>query len=707
MEAHQGDPRVRCEQASRLSGLALSGGGIRSASFALGVLQGLARAGVLERVDYLSTVSGGGYIGSSLTWFVHRGYSVKGGKVPFGVPGEGVREARPGKGKGEKDVSDRSRILNFLRQRGNYLDPGKGLNLASLFAVVLRSMVLALAVYVPVLVAALFLAETLDGFEPLPLLWSIALNAFHWAAALLAAIFLVCSAAYSVFTYPRRGESFRRYGFRVGFQRWMGWVWALVVVLAVIGTLPFAKDLTQTWWHGLWSSGITAGLLTLFGAVGGLIRFRREQTAKKPRESPASLLNVWASAVVLVYGLLLLAYIAASELHWPWIAGLLAAGVGLGWFVNLNHVSLHRMYRDRLMEAFLPNPAEVAKSEWAPATEADGARLEDMCAVPKKGSGQETGPYHLINTNVVLVDSGDAKFRGRGGDSFILSPLYCGSDATKWCSTNDFMKRGGKGGMTLSTAMAISGAAMNPHTGVAGLGYTRNRTVSFLMTILNLRLGYWAPRPRQGVMPWPPNYFRPGFKSLIGRGFDGKGFDEESRFIQLTDGGHFDNTGLYELIRREVRTIILSDATADREFTFSDLGHLVERVRADFGADIRFADDDTDLVHIMPGTAGGGVFPEKYGLARRGYAIGTIRYRSGKEGILFYIKSTLTKGLPADIYGYKSADPDFPDQSTSDQFFDEFQFEAYRELGYRLARQMCGEVRDPNGPAHKYASFLP
>lgn len=168
---------------------------------------------------------------------------------------------------------------------------------------------------------------------------------------------------------------------------------------------------------------------------------------------------------------------------------------------------------------------------------------------------------------------------------------------------------------------------------------------------------------------------------------------EEAAYLDLSDGGHFENLGIYELIRRRTDFIISSDASMDGDYSFDDLGRAVELVRTDFGVNIRFGDDDTDLAGVLPGTDIANAFRKKFNLAKRGYALGTIEYPAipersleKKSGHFLYIKSTLTRGLPADLYGYKAQNPAYPDQSTADQFFDEAQFEAYRELGYRLTK---------------------
>jgi hypothetical protein len=282
------------------------------------------------------------------------------------------------------------------------------------------------------------------------------------------------------------------------------------------------------------------------------------------------------------------------------------------------------------------------------------------------------------------VNSDIAKYRGRGGDCFILSPLYCGSDATGWRRTSTYLKKSSRG-LTLPTAMAVSGAALNPSAANNGRGTTRNRWVSILYTILNLRLGYWILNPgvKESVL-FTPNFIKPGLTQSI----LGKGLRENRAVLELSDGGHFDNLGLYEMIRRRVKTIIVCDGGADPKFTFDDLANAIERVRVDFGARILFKDAEFPLSDVEPGSAGNEATDVKYQLARRGFAIASIHYADDDAaGTLIYVKATMVRDLPTDIYSYKSAHPAFPHEPTVDQFFDEVQIEAYRELGYYLGWQ--------------------
>jgi hypothetical protein len=258
--------------------------------------------------------------------------------------------------------------------------------------------------------------------------------------------------------------------------------------------------------------------------------------------------------------------------------------------------------------------------------------------------------------------------------------------------------------MVLPTAMAISGAALNAHSGPDGKGMLRTPLVSFLVTLFGAQLGYWAPNPgKPGQMQQIANYLRPGVSGLLGYQMN-----EHAGFLQLSDGGHFENLGLYELVRRKMDLILVSDGGQDGDFTFADLGNAIERVRVDFGVSIHFEDEDYTLEGVLPKPreAGSESWAKKFGLAKRGFALAAIMYPDRATcGVLIYVKATMIDGLPSDLYAYKAQNPEYPDQSTLDQFFDEDQFEAYRELGYRLVKQMFAEF-DEEKPTAERGSLL-
>ena len=163
--------------------------------------------------------------------------------------------------------------------------------------------------------------------------------------------------------------------------------------------------------------------------------------------------------------------------------------------------------------------------------------------------------------------------------------------------------------------------------------------------------------------------------------------DDKNKYVYLTDGGHFDNLGLYEMVLRRCHVILVSDAAADSEYRFSDLGNGIRKIRIDLGVPIEF----TSLPIFRPGSdeAGKGSY----------WAVGKIRYSciddGAKDGLLLYIKPAIYGSEPRDVLEYHKSHPTFPHQSTADQFFDEPQFESYRVLGSHIMDQMCGSTPDP------------
>ncbi len=676
-----------------LTGLAISGGGIRSAVFALGVTEALARANVMRGFDYLSTVSGGGYLGASLTWHCRQqsGQAAAGMQAAdFPYPIDPPRQQMNRQSTPKQD--DR---LIYLRQHGKYLTPGNGIDLASGIAVVLRGMALNLLVWLPVMACVLLalmfwsMPDELVSFVALfPKLPS---NGFAWAAlvaACCAAFFLLCSIVYSLVTACTGIEDPWRYTGRRWFESGMRYfLWAFVAFVA-IAFLPVLHDEKQTWL----SAGTLSVVAGLISAAGTFVRSRGGGGASSG--SLLSAVGIPLAAVLILYGILMIAYAWAYSLHevitrndcfavqrgFPWLAGncwalpawwssvaAVILALVTGHWVNVNLISVHRFYRDRLMEAFLPDSQPNRSKHYA--READTEKLYAF----NHHHTAPNSPYHLINANLILVGSREPKWRLRGGDNFILSPLFCGSNATGWCSTRHFLG----GDMTLATAMAISGAAANPY---AGGGLFRNRPVALLMSLANLRLGYWVSHPkRMNRKAERRNHFRTTWRELT------SSLHENGSLIQLSDGGHFENLGVYELVRRRVKLIVACDGTADPQFAFGDFVTLLSRISADFGARIEFA-TGCGLEAFMPSAPSD--YPKDTKLATRGYTTGTIRYSDGSTGDIIYITTTLFKGLSWETLGYKAANSDFPDQTTADQFFDESQFEAYRDLGYCVGERV-------------------
>lgn len=489
--------------------LAFSGGGIRSASFGMGLMQALAANKKLALMDYLSTVSGGGFLGSALTWYLS-------GRGKDGTARFDCSEHFPFGRKGAGNKSDRSstvsNLLNYLRLHGNYLMPGKGLGVLAFVATFLRVMAGSFAVYFALLTLCFALLLLVKGVllalqpvfsanagltEALTVLGEHAFSTFFLPLCLLSALLFLWRSVY--FSW----ESFKgvhAYATDVETQIRLGRFLRFGLATLLLGLLPIAVECVGDIASRL---KVAAGSVSL-GAVLGFLAHRQEMVSTK-RLSPWLLT---LAACLLLSGMLLGGYAVADQLvetlraayaggQWDsrlLLGLLLPVTLWLAWRCNINLAGLNRMYRNRLMETYMQAPETVDHAVWAPASGANEALLKDMCQAPNHR------PYHLINCNVVLTDSDNAGFRGRKGDSFVVSPLFCGSDATGWCRTEHYGVNPQDAGLTLATAMAISGAAANPNAGIAGRGPTTDKAVALVMSLLSLRLGFWARNPAGGSL---------------------------------------------------------------------------------------------------------------------------------------------------------------------------------------------------------------
>lgn len=482
-----------------------------------------------------------------------------------------------------------------------------------------------------------------------------------------------------------------QYSARRVFEWFFGRVLFWIMVLIVIGSLPLVSHYINYGLGGVWTA---LGLgITLAGQV--MSRFKGK--------SRFSQITIIIGAALFAYGVLLvghrlaLTFMNGEPMQRALIgAAVIAALIG-GWFVNTNHIGLHRFYRDRLMEAFLPDAATLRGDVNSAATAANERKLVDCWS-----DAWSKGPYQIINANTVLTNSKHRKYRLRGGDNFILTPEFIGSSATGWYRTAETATAD----MTLASAMAISGAAANPRGAAGGRGLTRSPFVSLAMSLLNVRLGYWIPNPRHGVPSFlmrRPNHFWPGGAYAATRG----GYTETAKWLEIADGGHFENLAVYELVRRRCGLIIVCDGGQDNASSYSDLVTGVQRVGQDFGAtvhldmQVRRSDKDT-----FEGSSPAQMiasdkltdYPKGAEFAEKGYFVGRIDYGARGEkgwprtGILIYMKSALIRDLAIGAKGYRGAHHDFPNESTGDQFFDEEQFEAYREVGYRICEQMIDDL---------------
>ena len=629
-------------------------GGIRSATFNLGVLQALERRGILKYIDYLSTVSGAGYIGSSLTWFMSR--------LATGFPFGTTRADNAGFA---------GKVTAGLRAHGSYLTPGDGITWWALAATIIMGIIINLAVVIPPFFAAIrILQQPIPSWLPditvpaalaIPRLpmeptlfgWLFALAVFFFAAFVVVGVF---------FSLTTRIPCMHRYTTQRLTNRLEGRILTFAVLLLAVGTLPTVHNFMSLHLREWMRAAMSA--ITLSGAISAFSALKGRKSGNEAKGIRSFLLSLGLGLAA--YGVFLWIYHLAGSGAIPWAAYPLSliASLVIALAADINQVSMHRFYRNRLMEAYMPYKLSSVEQVTDGAGAAVSPKDADLCKMAD--IPQTRAPYQIVNTTMQTVGSSLSKLRERGGDNFIFTPLFSGADSTGYVSAKEYMK----GKTNLATAMAISGAAVDPNTYA-----TRSRPLSFFMTLLNIRLGYWIRNPRHNDTSGELFGRNPTWYSIFVEMF-GKGLHEKRASIHLSDGGHFENLGIYELVKRRCRCIIVSDASADPDYQFGDLGKAIEMVRVDFGAKVRI-----DTTPIVPGDRTNKISPSAW-------AIGTILYENGETADLIYIATTLIDDLPEDVYTYQRKNPSFPDQGTGDQFFNERQFEAYRELGFQVADRL-------------------
>ncbi|MBB3233109.1 hypothetical protein [Halomonas stenophila] len=372
----------------------------------------------------------------------------------------------------------------------------------------------------------------------------------------------------------------------------------------------------------------------------------------------------------------------------PLICFLLAIATLLfSWRVDINEFSMHLFYRNRLVRAFLG--ASNRKRKAQPFTgfdPADDLAMPTLSPFVRQDGRYYDGPFPLLAIALNLVSGRDLAWQERKAASFVFTPLFSGfsvqddgEDAGAHLQTAGYRPTGGyrtipEGGISLGTAMAISGAAASPNMGAG-----TTPAMAFLLTVFNVRLGWWLGNPRHDKT-WNRMGPKLGIAELLSELFGNT--NDRSRYVYLSDGGHFDNLGLYELIRRRCRFIVVSDGGADPNTTFEDLGNAIRKCCADFGVGFEL---DPEQIRRDP----------EIGLSRWHCAVGKILYDrvdGGPPGVLVYIKASLTGDEPVDVQAYAAAHPQFPHEPTSDQWFSESQFESYRKLGEHVALSVFGAV---------------
>jgi hypothetical protein len=760
-----------------LIGVGLSGGGIRSATFSLGVLQGLGST-FLKKVDYLSTVSGGGFVGATLSTALNAGSAAA--NSPF-----------------RKREGADSAIVKYLRNRSSYLSTGGPIDLVRLPAMVVRGLLLNLVALLPWLLLAVLLTEVaftaiynVDAFDlvrelplalglpffvllfisPLvPRLERFGFNSNGRYESLFAGALLLGVAGvvghfawrYVIYAIDHHADA----------ERWVGsafWAWSVAFSIVAVAQVRFHAKLRRTARRLLWvvlgsfvpialvgsylllctriiavsavpldehisslplgpdapavkdpgaifawlegyefrpqvgslrlsSSGSCSGGAAASAANADrksleacliracsslspacdhwswtftdsasheehrLVPWRDEETLFAGPESDRLYLVLnelpWNTLAVFNLKELWVETFGTREVHhargatwheaaWMVFIGLALLGVfGYLFSLDANAASLHGFYRDALARAFVVAP--------------HGETVEPVACLrlSQLEPGKTGAPYPLLNATLNVRGATESALRNRKGTAFVLSPEFVGSERTGYVATKATESVDTR--LTLASAVAISAAAAGPSMGAYSSGW-----LAPLFVLLNLRLGYWLPHPkfvakrfRLATRPGPRHVLREAL-GLVG---------DQGNFVNVSDGGHFENLGGYELVRRKCRLIVLVDGEQDPSGQLAGLTTLMRLVRIDFGATI------TADVASFRG--------QREGHDKKQWLWAKIRYEDGEEGDLLYLKATMAGDELEYVHAYRLQAPQFPHESTADQFFNEIQFECYRALG--------------------------
>ena len=344
--------------------------------------------------------------------------------------------------------------------------------------------------------------------------------------------------------------------------------------------------------------------------------------------------------------------------------------------VDLNEFSLNAFYRNRLSRCYL-GASRLDAGESSEADKKGTARKphpftgfdddDDVSLKALRFDHGFYGPLHIVNCALNLGGAGDLSVQSRKAANFQFSALHCGSNRplVRLADTPAYSGDEERAEPTLGQVVSVSGAAASPN-----MGYHSSTPAAFLLTMFNVRLGWWFGNPSRDCK----GDRAPGFSlrylavELLAMA------TQDSNYLMVSDGGHFENLAVYELVRRKTGLILCSDGEADGKYGFEGLGRLIRICRVDFDARI-----EIDLGSIRPDAL--------TRTSRSHCAVGRIYYADGSRGWLVYIKASYKGAEDEAMQQYRSANPAFPHECTGDQFYSEDQFESYRTLGRLAGRE--------------------
>jgi hypothetical protein len=522
-------------------------------------------------------------------------------------------------------------------------------------------------------------------------------------------------------------------------QEWWGRLGGLlllgiIVWAAIFGLAIFAPYFVPPGLH--WAkTKITVTLVWIATTAFGLISGKSSQTSGRSDGNPKLEVAALVSPYIFILGLLVLLSLGAHRLavwtaataakpYWAgvqevsprfvllWFVILAVLAVLLAYRVDINVFSMNLLYRNRLVRCYLGASRIDGRRQpnrftgFDPADDPFLTDFDNDCLNRSDKSQPYRGPYPIVCAALNVTHGERLAWQERKAESFVFTPKFCGyefpemryetdSDAVgntdapqagfrdtetyAYPKSDSAALHADRGGVHLGTAISISGAAASPD-----MGYHTSPPLAFLMTVFDIRLGWWLPNSRYSNDQLPTKTPEGGPPcSLMYLLFElAASTTDQSKYVYLSDGGHFENLAVYELVRRRTPYIIACDGDADEGMTFGDLGNAIRKCRSDFGVEISI---DPSPIKLPAG-----------GFARLHGAVGKIHYprlldgTPAFDGDILYIKPTITAQTPRDVLSYRETHPPFPDQTTADQWFDESQFESYRRLGLHSFRSLAG-----------------
>jgi hypothetical protein len=815
--------------------LSLSGGGIRSATFCLGVLQALSRApappgsspqappsakpagppsesSLLGQIDYLSTVSGGGYIGTFFaSLFVPGRADPKktSDEDTAAVAYETLRE-NPGRLRTttvhEKSTSSAHKAMCWLRENGRYMAPSSAGDLIYGAAVVLRgwfglhfvvglSLLLVLALLNLLKNGLLYASGKVIWTKfivslAMPGAWmsKVWLSGLWIFPVLLLALLAVPSACAYWLTYPPPGQDVKSKAPQ-SWQFWAGYLGSAAIVgLAMAGSAgmffehgqffqlhwnqaatPFAVVFAEMLLAAAWFLGsrrgrsfaemrvrLTRQLAWMLKAIGVLIFlsladtfaqsfYIHQRTVAMPltaagvltwlvrRIEPhlGGLQNSGRGRIpleVLVTGAaLLLAVLLATVwdyaviwLQWqgqnnvsadprvlasqsiPLLLLLVAAGMltvligNYPQFLNLS--SLQNLYSARLTRAYqgASNAERFADGDKSLSS---AEALDSDHISHKVYNSNPLSPLHIINIclNQNVDPAEQLVQRDRKGRSLAILPGAIGEAGLPFAIDGKFHMAADLGQdntLTMGEWIGVSGAAAG-----TGSGRQTSASLALLLGLANVRLGrWWCSQLGTGDHERKAGFLRSKLptQAYLADELSAHFYGTRRAMQYLSDGGHFENLGIYELLReqRQVKLVIACDCGADPLIRFDDLANLIRLARIDFGLEIQVDESVTgslsQLRHIF-GTPEELAQPQP-GSNKCAMLLNVYRKGAGPDRTpdmrIVLIKPVLIAGAPLDVHNYGAQNKDFPQQTTGDQFFDEAQWESYRKLGMEIGRRI-------------------